>query len=224
MSSGQFLPCEAIMNQHCWDLFRLGYSNFALLLLVPEEQRERMNITCFRTLEIEPMAGNFRFWGDFPHLMRDDFMCRQLAEQAALGVQRLLEQKSSAPDLRSIHMAFTIEHPDNIGWQSTLPREAVPSADMLENFQLNKRTPALRVLKNAPLLAPATRLVTFKAQLWLPDEGKTDWSLAIHTVYPGEDIGNLHPRNPVLKHHVFFDWTHPGEPIPQENLTTQQRL
>ena len=96
----------------------------------------------------------------------------------------------------------------SVGWESTSALSDYKEDD-LERFTINRRSKGLRVkMCRTDLLAPKTCELTIVYELKIEDDKLV---AIIHSIYPGQDIGELRGNVTVREKRVFFDWNHPGQ-------------
>lgn len=168
-------------------------------VIVGPETASRLTHTCFRG-RWRVCAGNFFAWNTLADFLHEKSVLSSLlasAKETLLGGGRA--------------NAVCLEFDQLVGWTSTDDVVRYRPRD-LENFNPNERCVAVRVkpsLRN--LLAPVTSLATITYKV--ADYGPF-WMVIVYSAYPGPDIGKL--RGPVssASGRVFFDWNHPGAPLP----------
>lgn len=166
-------------------------------IIVRSQTEERLRTTCFRDTT-QPLAGKFFRWSSVEELFHDhEVMEHFLAELSELWSQQEFGTSS-----------VSIVHSMPVGWESTAPRSNYAYED-LEEFQLNRRSSALRVdCSRTDLLAPKTSELTIVFEF----KRERDESVAVvHSIYPGVDIGELNGDVSEREWRVFFDWNHPGQ-------------
>jgi len=177
--------------------FSNNSKNGNIAVIVREATEVRLLTRCFRGTNLR-LAGNFSRWSSADEMFRDKLVKTEfLAELEELRVDRDFGTHS-----------LTIEHTEEVGWDSTAPI-ADYSPGMLEHFELNRKSWGMRVLKErTDIYAPRTNCLTIVYQF--KEEG--DWAVAvIHSIYPGYDVGELVGDITAREHRVFFDWSHFGE-------------
>jgi hypothetical protein len=151
--------------------------------------------TCFRNTS-SPLAGNFLSWKSLQDLFHDHEVMRHfLAEMEEMCLLRDFTTHS-----------FSFMHPEIVGWESTAALSSY-NEDSLERFT-RSRSNWLRIKPcRTDLLAPKTHEVTIVYEL----KPEADQMVAVvHSIYPGQDIGELRGNVTDREKRVFFDWNHPG--------------
>ena len=172
---------------------------------MPRSVETRLNGTCFRGRSLAK-AGNFFRYGDYADFISDMEVTIRL-------IKICREAVLSNGEKPKFHLRASFTLPDYVGWNSTT-EAALFRADELEKFPLNKRVTALRVIDRS-IEAPLTKTITL-AMLF--KRVPLAWLVMPMTIYPGEDVGELHPQDgcgdiTVRERRVFFDWNQPGEPV-----------
>ncbi|MCX6715375.1 MAG: hypothetical protein NTX72_06225 [Candidatus Uhrbacteria bacterium] len=177
-------------------------------IVLPQKQEGRLNTTCFRGRG-KPLSGNFHLWESLKNLLADTLVREQLFGEILEMITELKAEGKQNPNHR-----ITIDHTHLIGWSSTCPISELPEGTEVAFFAPNDYTEAYKVTDKAVLAKP-TKQITFALGFSDP-EGKDKWLVKVQTIYPGENVpmGWRHsPRSIPATEAVFFDWTHPGEPI-----------
>lgn len=172
---------------------------------MPRSVETRLNGTCFRGRSVAK-AGNFFRYGDYTDFIGDMEITIRL-------IKFCREAVLFNGDKPKFHLRASFTLKDYVGWNSTTDA-GMFRADELETFPLNKRVTAKRVIDRsieAPLTKTITLAMTFKR---VP----LAWLVMPMTIYPGEDVGELHPSGgqediTERERRVFFDWNQPGEPV-----------
>ena len=173
-----------------------------IIIIVRDETELRLSKTCFRP-ESANCAGNFSMWRN----ARSVFENEGIVEALIIEAQKSLSEGSRTDSI-------CIELSVGIGWSGTDDLEKYNLND-LEEFELNRKSQALRVKKTCVnLTSPITNSITLVYEVRKEDD-KT--SIIIHSMYPGKDIGELVGDITDREKCVFFDWNHPG-------ITSSQRL
>ncbi len=172
------------------------FDDFRCRIVMRQGTEDRLSQTCFRGFRVR-CAGNFNLWGSVRELLEEPLVLKELLRHLrAAHLER-------AFDTTSIVVAYRTW----VGWSSTAPR-AEYQIDDLERFDLNRKGWALRVKRSRrDLLAPLTEMITFVFEF--KDEERMPTAV-IHSIYPGEDIGEITGNVTERENVVFFDWCHPG--------------
>ncbi|MEI6296422.1 MAG: hypothetical protein WCO84_02115 [bacterium] len=170
-------------------------------IIARDHTKTRLKGTCFRGPYCQK-AGNFFRWHSLQSLFRDELVKEDFLT--------LVDELWDGKDLGT--HSTTIEHDDNVGWESTVPANTYPQEE-LEKFQLNKGACALRVKPDPNKRAPVTNFVTIVFDLETNDIGYP--VVIIQSVYPGFDVGELSGNVTEREGRVFFDWNYPGEETAQ---------
>ncbi len=165
-------------------------------IVIPEKTLRRLDTTCFRGAHLE-LAGNFHRWE-----WADDFMDdKSILDQLTIQISEAL----IAGDIGT--NSVTLAYGSAVGWASTSPLAGFRPED-LEAFQPNRRSTALRVRPDrVHLRAPQTSELTVIFELRLEEERPVG---VVHSIYPGQDIGELNGDVSAREEIAFFDWKHPG--------------
>lgn len=167
-----------------------------MLIICRSRTERRLTGTCFRQ-DGKPLAGNFSHFSSVKAVLDDPKVFRQFIEE--------LSEVYNRQDFAGHSVCVDCER--IVGWESTASAEFY-DREILEVFQPNRLSTALRVkLDRTDFKAPQTRKLTivyeFKMELNGPEA-------IIHSVYPGEDVGNLRGNVSEREGRVFFDFNHPG--------------
>lgn len=169
-------------------------------IIVPKKTEKRLRTTCYRN---QQTAGCFIDWRS-SHDVFEDIEASELIENQINEIVNEMDNEGLTSDEQS----FTIEMPYEIGWSSTIALSRLPGGVELEEKPLNRRARAMFVAD--PLTpAPLTSLVTFVIQVKFDG----DWTVLIHSIYPGPDIGQLKGNMTKREKIAFFDWNALGERI-----------
>lgn len=178
-------------------------NNHRIMVVLPGEQVGRLATTCFRGGR-NRLAGNTR-WDNFGQMMRDQDLFLAFAAMCRTCALEAVDDK--------FEESFEVDHPKLfVGWDSTARRERIPEAS-LEEFKPSKRSRALRISRNCSILAPLTKTLTFVCS-FQHRILEHEWNVIIRSIYPGRDVGQLLGDVSLREGRVFFDWDHPGEPLP----------
>lgn len=192
---------------------KISEANNKVCLSITNRARDRLMTTCFRPEgRVQNLAGSFSVW-DSPEnffqdsLVQDELICHadELAAEAEYGTH-----------------SVTLSVFDKwLGWESTDQIERYTDFGILhelEKFNPNRKSNALRfpLRLKYKFKAPATNKVTVVFE-FRPDKEDDGFLFIIHSVYPGEDIGELVGNITEREQRVFFDWDHPGEDFPDES-------
>ncbi len=165
-------------------------------LVVRRGTKKRLDATCFRGKE-KALAGNLSLWNDCFELFADPFVVESLVIDASETVRTLYRSAS-----------ICINYGPSVGWSGTDQIEKYTD-DSLECFNLNEKSTGLRVLTGlTEFTAHHTNLVTIVYEV--KQEGNVH-IIIVHSVYPGEDVGELYGNVSLRESVVFFDLNHPGE-------------
>ncbi|MEK7555009.1 MAG: hypothetical protein AAB518_03445 [Patescibacteria group bacterium] len=157
---------------------------------------DRLARTCFRGYEI-CCAGNFIRWSSLHELLED--------LEVLEGLLHELQKAHCERDFST--QSIMIEYGAPIGWSSTAPRSEFEDS-ALEPFQPNRRSQVLRVRRSRKdLRSPLTDKITFVVEF--KDENGMSTAV-IHSIYPGDDVGELAGDITARRGVVFYDWNHPG--------------
>jgi len=172
---------------------------------------QRLEKTCFRGKEFN-RAGNFCLWDNMEDLLKNPLILPELLAEA--------DEHWRAKDFTTF--SICIEYPKPVGWESTAPQGNYDPSD-LEYFEPTHRSSGLRVkLDRREIKAPATNLVTVIYE-FRPDRDEPDLPVAIvHSIYPGQDIGEMVDNVTERENRIFFDFKHPGEKTAKMEDTTWQ--
>jgi hypothetical protein len=165
-------------------------------IVVRPETEARLRKTCFRGKDVN-CAGNFFRWGSSVEVFDDSTVRAEFLAELA-DVWR-------AKDFGT--HSVTIRHEAFVGWSSTAVFNAYAKT-ALEPFKLNRRASGLRVKTSrtdlsAPRTADITLVFEFKAERSKP-------VAVVHSIYPGEDVGELVGDVSSRELCVFYDFNHPG--------------
>jgi hypothetical protein len=152
--------------------------------------------TCFRGKTV-PLAGNFSKWEFATQLIRDDEVLKQFMET----IEETLKEEAYGTN------SMTIECSSFVGWSSTDTIHKYEERNC-ERFSPNRVSTALRVKMGLHFFAPLTNRLTIVYEY--KKEGNTD-VIIVHSMYPGDDIGELKGDVSARENVVFFDWNHPGQ-------------
>lgn len=162
---------------------------------------ERLSGTCFRGRD-RALAGNFSRFERAEDVFNEEEILTELLDGILWEIQEMRDEKS-----RNMTFSRTVDFGAPVGWESTDRAERYP-AEALEPFKPNRNSNALRVkLERGDIRAPVTNLITFVFQI---RKENYEWTVIIHSMYPGEDIGNLKGNVTKRENRVFFSWEHPG--------------
>lgn len=183
-----------------------------ITLVMRQKTVERLRGTCFRGMHLA-RAGNFFRFGSFQELLshlRDD-----VDDEVREAIERYVASGNVGP---SFLESFEIEDDTSVGWSSTDDLERYHESE-LEPFEPSKRSRALRLRLSTDRRAPLTKLVTFVCEFRHEDRAaepgsdRRDWTVVVHSLYPGRDIGSLEDDVTAREGVVFFGWEHPGQPL-----------
>lgn len=172
----------------------------AVAFIVRSVTEQRLSTTCFRGTD-KKLAGNFMAFRSHNDLF--DTSDSTWLPGFVADIKETLERGDSTA-------SYSFDKGTDVGWSGTASISRYQPDDM-EIFEPNRRSQAFRIkTSRCDLLAPLTSLVTMVYEVRI--EGSII-GVIIHSIYPGEDIGEL--RGDVSKREgiVFFDWNHPGEPL-----------
>ena len=167
--------------------------------------KERLPTTCFRRESTIQLAGNFRYWANLAEFFGDNWVHGELLWH----IDKLIESKDEGAHSATLVSRWWL------GWESTDLLSKYSRISDLEKFNPNRRSRALRVRMDRSKYrkAPPTNRVTVVFEFRLATD--VDKHLVIiHSIYPGEDIGELAGDVTDREQRVFFDWNHPGENFP----------
>ena len=166
-------------------------------IVVRRITEERLRTKCFRGTH-HSLAGNFSRWNSVKELFLDEFVIKQFLDELS---EMSLKQETGTYGVSIIHTM-------PIGWESTAPIENYEQND-LEKFSLNRKSWGLRLKPSRTnLLAPQTSEITIIFEFKYEN---TKYVAVVHSIYPGNDIGELNGDVTDRENRVFFDWNHPGE-------------
>lgn len=166
-------------------------------IIVRNSTKRRLQTTCFRE-GLQPFAGNFMYWHSPEEVFGDLFVMGEFL----LNIEEMWEGQDFGTQ------SICISHTGNIGWESTVPIAGYESDDF-ERFDINRRSWGMRIkLSRRELLAPKTCELTIVCE-FKHEEGSP--VVIIHSLYPGQDIGELIDDVTNREQRVFFGWNHPGE-------------
>jgi hypothetical protein len=165
-------------------------------IVVPIRTAERLATKCFRGRDSR-RAGNFINWRNSMQVLADSHVICYLLKE----LNESWEKKEFGV------VSFSIELPHPVGWESTDDIKHY-SNEVLERFELNRRSNALRVkISRQDILAPKTNKVTIVAEFKTLKELPV---LMVYSMYPGVDVGELEGDVTGREGRIFFDWDHPG--------------
>lgn len=157
-------------------------------IVVRGRTSRRLETTCFRGRQ-HALAGNFSRWGSADELFHDPLVLRRLLRDcvdAEYGTNRM-----------------SLRYDEFVGWSSVDQRFGYPD-DALEEFHPNRVSVALRIKRErSEYLAPRTDWLTIIYELKQEDIGLV---AVIHSVYPGDDIGELSGDITEREGCIFFYW------------------
>lgn len=160
------------------------------------EAEQRISEKRFKGKSV-PVAGNFSRWGSLYELMRDVKALSSLCAE--------LENAYNVSEFGT--HSFEVEFEDFIGWSNTDDLE-IYNEDDLEEFNPNRKSVGYRVrMDRTRIKAPKTKVVTFVYEF--RDEPALPVAV-IHSIYPGNDIGEVRGEISKDLSIVFFDYNHPG--------------
>jgi hypothetical protein len=166
-----------------------------IAVIVRDRTKQRLSTTCFRGRPTA-RAGNFVLWTDVYHVFNDTLIYHHLIADALLAIQEKQYENS-----------VCIDYGSTIGWSGTDTLDTY-SSDDLEEFRPNHSSQALRVKACCTdKLAPKTSLLTVVYEI---KHERNQVAVIVHSLYPGEDIGELRGNITEREKRVFFDWEHPG--------------
>jgi hypothetical protein len=190
------------LNQKDWQevtmliLKKLPDGTFAKIV-VRKSAEERLAKTCFRGTDVKK-AGNFSLWNSCEELFSD----RLVLGRFLFDIDELWKERDF-----STH-STSILHDTYVGWESTDWFENyVP--DDVEWFQPNRNSSAFRV-KSDRLDLPAPKTCNLTIVFEFKEERDRPVAV-VHSIYPGDDIGELKGNVTERESRFFFDWNHPGE-------------
>lgn len=167
-----------------------------ITIIVRPETEERLKTTCFRGTRLA-CAGNFSKWNSVYELFDHRGVLNEFIDHLA---ELYAKQRIGTASVQ-------IVVPDTVGWSSTDDLEKYDD-DLVEFFRPNRRSSGLRVKrKYQVILAPKTNKLTIVFELKLEDDKPV---AIVHSIYPGEDIGELRGQVSFREGVVFFDFQHPG--------------
>lgn len=183
--------------QRCYMFLHAKIPNGPELAIIARHQTEdRLAATCFRGRD-KKLAGNFSCYDSVDAVFADPLVFKQFVGAVESDVTENMFQTNS----------ITINHTENIGWESTDLLDDY-DLDMLEPFNPNRKSSALRVrLDRTDILATRADKLTIVYEL--RREGR-NLAAIIHSIYPGEDVGEICGNITERENRVFFDWGHPG--------------
>ncbi len=165
-------------------------------VIIRYEAEKRITEKRFKGAD-KPIAGNFSRWSSIKELMEDPRISSKL----------LTEFHEACKDEVFGTVSFEVDFGDVVGWTNT-DDVSKYDIDALERFEPNRRSTAMRVkLDRVDLKAPKTNFVTFVCEM--RDEPDVP-TFVIHSIYPGNDIGEVSGDMTEEEKIVFFDWNHPG--------------
>ncbi len=166
-------------------------------VVIPRRTEDRLRTTCFRG-STRALAGNFSCWNSARNLFQDKTVRKQLSKHIVdMWSEGIFETQS-----------IQITCKESIGWESTVPIE-IYAPEVLERFDLNRRSFGLRIKRDrTDLLAPQTQKLTLVVEFRCENDQP---KVIVHSMYPGEDIGELDGDVTDREQRVFFDWNHPGK-------------
>ncbi len=167
--------------------------------IVRSVTENRLSTTCFRGPD-KKLAGNFSVFRSASEAFKTqdvDWFPGFIDD-----IRQMLERGESTA-------SYSFDKGFNVGWSGTAKISQYQPEDM-EYFEPNRRSRALRVKTDRrDLCAPLTSVITLVYEVRL--EGNLV-GVVIHSIYPGEDIGELKGDVSAREGIVFFDWNHPGQP------------
>jgi hypothetical protein len=185
----------------------------AIFVITPGEIETRINNEHFRGKKYE-LAGNFSQWSSLRKFLEDLMIQHELS----------IHIRNNLQTGQGVYRA-TIDWREFVGWSTAAEKERF-APDMLESFEPNEQSTALRVRPTRTnIQAPLTCLATVVYQI-LPSLIRVAGENArILAVYPGMDVGPLDGDITTRCGAVFFHEDHPGEPleISTKGLTQTQK-
>ncbi|MEN9557881.1 MAG: hypothetical protein RL141_250 [Candidatus Parcubacteria bacterium] len=204
---------QVFQNEIRHPLGKIG--NHPIIAVAYPATIERLSSRCFRGKGV-CKAGNFFRWDNFLDVIRE--FADDLKPFIEEHIERISAQPAGArPIPRRGSVEFKNEHP--LGWSSTADL-ALYRREVLEHFDINNGAYGRRIRSNR-ILAPITDLITFVYEVKKRDN--RTWLVIVHSVYPGKDVGDLKGNVSEREQVAFFDWFHPGEPIPS-NVNSSKPL
>ena len=168
----------------------------SLSLVMRQVTSNRLSLTCFRGRKIR-CAGNFSMWSGPEPMFRNNLVRAEF--------NRHLSEMFTKDEFGT--HSVTIESFQVVGWESTAPLKDFDE-NQLEPFEPNRHSSALRVRRDLEnILAPQTNKVTIVFEF--KREGEAAAAI-IHSIYPGNDVGELDGDLTDREQCVFFDFDHPG--------------
>jgi hypothetical protein len=170
-------------------------------IIVGKKDEEDLRKKCFRKNCFN--AGNFIYW-DRPHAVFGD--------TTIIGERTLREHFTDDVEVgiakNTVENSVCIDCIDPIGWTGVDDRARYPKTALAE-FNPNRSSRALRIRpERRDILAPLTPLITIAYSL--KPEGQDTYSAIIHSMYTGDDIGEILGDITAREHKILFDWNHPG--------------
>ena len=148
------------------------------------------------------LASHFKRWRSVREILKQDL---QVFRNLLDDVSRAYEETGEGV------YSVTIEHPDQIGWETSAPITAF-RLDELEHFTLNRAASGLRLKRTAThYKAPLTHFVTIVYEIMHDRERANGLFVLIHDLYPGIDLGELVGNITTRERRVFYCIDHPGE-------------
>lgn len=175
-----------------------------VVIIVGRLTKARLMGTCFRNTSL-PVAGNFLRWNRTEEMLNEPLIVRHLLSVAQEDVE-----ECQLEDWDRTEASVCVDFPKSVGWESTAPIAMYEPRD-LEVFKPNRHSCALRIKPSTRgIRSPKTSLLTFVYQLRRDEAKHRAWVMLIKSIYPGEDIGEIHGDITAREERVFFDWNHPG--------------
>lgn len=175
---------------------RLVYGSGEATIVIDDCTEEAIKKTCFRG-QCSQFAGNFCKWSSLEELLTDSIIRNELFNE----MKRRKERQEFGTT------SIQINYGSQIGW-ARVDKVGTHSSEELEEFHPNPLCTAFGVKRDRmDILTPLTCQLTFLVESKLEE---SEFIVAIHGVYPGENmgvpVGNLTSDKGV----IFFDWNHPG--------------
>lgn len=168
----------------------------SITVIMRTSTAERLEDTCFRGYD-NPLAGNFWNWESFREVLDNQAIRSSMLDE----LDQLYED-----DNFNAKYSFSVRCPEMIGWSSTKLRTGEVDEELVER-RLNKRATAM-FIRDLHLPAPLTDWLTFVCELKM-EKGQFPTAI-VHSLYPGEDLGELKGDMTERTGRIWFDWENPG--------------
>lgn len=164
-------------------------------IIVGSETEGNLQSKCFR--RGHAYAGNFIYWRNVRAVFGDMTVRNHFLEEVEDAI------KSGCRD-----NSVCIDCVNAIGWAGVDEKVRYPWNALLQ-FKPNHSSSGLRIHPSrCDILAPLTPFLTIVYSM--KQEGPDTFSAIVHSMYAGNDIGEIRGDVSEREDVVFFDWDHPG--------------